>query len=354
MATTRMGLTGKVANEYLKENPSMSKRGLAKKMLAEQAPLFTGLSHARTAIRSAIKREGDTMGKSAPSLPKGVVEDNDGTAICGQKGFTIDPTAELPASDAVEWKPFPIDEGLRKTLVMADIHIPYQINEVIGEAFKCGENNKIDSIILDGDIIDCYQLSRFLKDPRMRDFAGEMRALNIFLDVLHNRFPKAKIFYKLGNHDLRVDKYIMKDAPGLLNLDCLSIAAMINAVARGVAMIADQRRIRYGKLWMLHGDEWRGGMANPVNPARGAWLKTFDNVVTAHLHQATTHSERGISGQSFTDWSLGCMCDLNPPYCRMNKWNWGFGIAEKDGSGNFNYSNYKVSKEKGKFVTWAG
>ncbi|MFN9904203.1 MAG: metallophosphoesterase, partial [bacterium] len=84
---------------------------------------------------------------------------------------------------------------------MSDIHVPYHSISALTAAFDLIQKEKPDTILLNGDLIDFYGLSRFMKDPRKRSVAHELKATNELLDVL-SKFG-AKIVYKLGNHDER-------------------------------------------------------------------------------------------------------------------------------------------------------
>jgi hypothetical protein len=48
-----------------------------------------------------------------------------------------------------------------------------------------------------------------------------------------------------------------------------------------------------------------------------------------------------------TTWSLGCMCELHPPYMPLNKWNHGFAIVDLDDNGtDFEVRNKRILKGK--------
>ena len=65
-------------------------------------------------------------------------------------------------------------------LVLSDIHIPYQDNKALELAINYGIENKVNAIYLNGDTIDMYQGSRFIKDRRLRDLAGELELTRQF------------------------------------------------------------------------------------------------------------------------------------------------------------------------------
>ncbi len=81
---------------------------------------------------------------------------------------------------------------------------------------------------LNGDIIDFYAISRFEKDPRKRNFGHEVLMTRQFLHTLRKLFPNAAIYYKCGNHDVRYDHYIMRNAPDLLGMNEFSFESLMN------------------------------------------------------------------------------------------------------------------------------
>ena len=52
-----------------------------------------------------------------------------------------------------------------KFVVISDIHFPYQDDKAIKAALDFIKTNPVDTIILNGDILDFYDVSSFDKDP---------------------------------------------------------------------------------------------------------------------------------------------------------------------------------------------
>ena len=97
---------------------------------------------------------------------------------------------------------------------------------------------------------------------------------------------------------------------------------------------------------MLLWHEWGRGISNPVNPARGAFLRAKACVVIGHLHQTSQHTEPNLFGVNLACWSVGCLCDLHPKYRPINKWNHGFGVLHTQDK--WAIENHKI--ENGKIV----
>jgi predicted phosphodiesterase len=232
----------------------------------------------------------------------------------------------------------------KRTLVIGDIHIPYHNYVAVLIMLDFAQKLNIDSIILNGDFVDFHQLSSFLRDPRRRTFKQEIEAANQMLDVIQRAFPSAKIFYKLGNHDERYEKYLMSKAPELLGAPSFSYGVNFNLSVRGIECIDDQRLVYAGKLTILHGHEIN--MKNTtVNPARTLYLKAKKSALCSHLHLPSKHAAKRIDKDVISCWSTGHLGEEHPPYARNNEWVLGFAFVEYD-KDNFEVSNYSIINHK--------
>lgn len=254
----------------------------------------------------------------------------------------------LPESFAEPWEPIQLcDRGQReRVFVLSDVHVPYHDKEALETALEEGDKFGPTIVFLNGDICDFYQISRWERDPAKRAFKAEIDGIKAFLAHTRARYRKARIVLKLGNHEERWWPYIWRRCPELLGIDALDFPALIGAKKNRVEVIGQQRIVMLGKLPTLHGHELPKGLATPVNPARGAFLRSMDCVLMGHQHRTSEHTEVTLMGKMITCWSTGCLSSLHPEYARVNRWNHGAAevIVEKDG--NFNVNNYRIWKGK--------
>lgn len=87
----------------------------------------------------------------------------------------------------------------KKVMILNDIHIPYQLDDLI-DRIKEYYNDEIDDIILGGDIIDCEGLSTFGKKHKVQ-LNRELEIAEEFLNELKEEFKPDNIYYIGGNHD---------------------------------------------------------------------------------------------------------------------------------------------------------
>lgn len=248
----------------------------------------------------------------------------------------------LPKSEETSYLPYKVDG--KKILILSDIHIPYHSIEALTAAFDYAKKEKPDTIILNGDTLDFYSLSRFMKDPRKRDFAYELAVFKEFMDALKRTFS-SKIVYKLGNHCVRYEHYLMMKAHELVGVEEFEFANILKARAEGIEIVGDKTIMKAGSLNIIHGHEFGNGVFSPVNIARGLYMKGKTSAIQGHNHQSSEHTESDMNGKVVTTWSLGCLSELHPAYMPLNKWNHGFAIVSVDGD-DFEVQNKRIFKGK--------
>jgi predicted phosphodiesterase len=252
----------------------------------------------------------------------------------------------LPPSQEANYKPYKLPINHNNILLLSDIHVPYHNIQALTLALKYGLDNDVNTILLNGDIIDFYAISRFEKDPRKRNFGHEVLMTRQFLGTLRKLFPHAAIYYKCGNHDVRYDHYIMRNAPDLLGMDEFNFESLMHLDKYNITFIPDKQIIHAGKLTILHGHELGASVFSPVNIARGLFLRAKDSALCGHHHQASEHTEPNINGKITTCWSVACLCELHPDYMPINKHHHGFAHVRVLDTGEFEVSNYRIVNGK--------
>ena len=140
---------------------------------------------------------------------------------------------KLPASDETEFLPHEF-KGHKRIAIFSDIHVPYHSIDCITAAIDFCKKEKPDALLLNGDTIDCHRLSRYVKDPKKRNFALELDTFKALFDVLEREL-KCKIYFKLGNHELRYEHFLMEKACELIGVEEFDFNNIIKARARGIS-----------------------------------------------------------------------------------------------------------------------
>lgn len=77
----------------------------------------------------------------------------------------------------------------------------------------------IDLVLLLGDYVDFYCVSQYGKDPRVGTLLmDEVLSVREGLDELDRLFPQAKKVYLEGNHEWRLERYLVSRAPELFGI----------------------------------------------------------------------------------------------------------------------------------------
>jgi predicted phosphodiesterase len=320
---------------YIEKFPKSSTMAISR-LLKKDYPIdFDSVENARNMVRRYRGENGINNSK---------------TTIVGerteqQKKQFMSKRIELPESDYEKCEPFVIPKGQNNILVLSDIHFPYQDNKALELAINYGLEKNVNAVYLNGDTIDMYQASRFTKDRRLRDLAGELEMVRGFLNSLQELF-KCPIYFKIGNHEKRYEDFLMLKAPELLGIDDFKLEQILRFREYGVTLVKDKQMALAGKLPILHGHEWYGGFAPPVNPARGLFLKAKESALVGHHHRTSEHTEKTLGGKVVACHSTGCLCGLEPEYAPYNNYNHGFARIEVFADGNYEVENIKIINYK--------
>jgi predicted phosphodiesterase len=252
----------------------------------------------------------------------------------------------LPESKEREWKPYKLPVNHNDILFLTDIHVPYHNIPALTAALKYGLENEVNTVYINGDLVDFYAISRFQKDPRKRDLASEIYMAREFLYTLRKLFPTQAIYFKAGNHDIRWDHYLINNASDLVGIEEFSLESILHLKQLNITFIADKQIVQMGKLIAVHGHEFGQSMFSPVNIARGLYLRAKDNAICGHHHQTSEHTEPNINGKVTTCWSVACLCELHPDYMPINKFTHGFAHIKAFDNDEFEVMNYRIVNGK--------
>lgn len=251
----------------------------------------------------------------------------------------------LPASDETSILPYVLS-GAKRVLVISDVHLPYHSLSAITTCFDYAKKQKPDALIVNGDLLDFYQLSFWDKDPRKRNFGYELGQFKEFFNTLKRVF-KCKIIFKFGNHEFRYERFLLQKAKELVGVDEFELANIIKSRAEGIDIVAQNQLIHANELTILHGHELGRGLFSPVNAARGLHLRAKITALQGDVHKTSEHTETDLKGTIKTTWSVGALCGLSPEYLPYNSWNAGFAIVDLSDNGiDFQVHNKRIYKGK--------
>lgn len=306
-----------IVDEICGKYPDAPARTLARKLADEHPRLFT-IEQARSLIRNHFGQNGTHNRKLARRQRK------------ARKPGEL---PKLPPTYARPWEPYILDA--RRCLVLSDIHFPYHDPVALECALKFGDSYKPDCVLVNGDLIDFERISRFDYDAHGPRTGTSVRMVRRFWNHIKARYPKARRVWKYGNHDERMELYIMRNAPEAPESARKAWLKDAGVLRHGVEIVTDKRPVMLGKLRVLHGHEKGKGVFNPVNQARGAFLRLVASVLEGHGHRTSEHTERTADGEIISCRSTGCLCGLWPDYARINKWDQSFATVDVEADGNY-------------------
>lgn len=319
-----------VLRRLAKANPNTTKSQLARIALRRYPGMFSSFDVARTAVRDIFGAHG--------TLKRAITANKEMFAPYG----TVFDGIPKPKQDLV-WKPVDVNNDC--SLVLSDLHVPWHEPDALRPALDYGLEHNADCIILMGDISDCYALSKFTHERSKEYLADSLRATWTILCLIRDAFPKARIIYKLGNHEERWLDFFCHHGRELFEMAFTRFAFVmqtpkvfgVNSERNlDIDWVEDRVPLRIAKLWLLHGHELPKAPSNPVNAARNTQLKTGECVLVGHWHQSSKHRVTTLADRVITCFSQGCLCNLHPRYSPFNPtWMHGFSLVHRDDENNF-------------------
>ena len=311
----------------------MPTRKLARIMYEENKLLFSNVEDARTKLREIENKKGKDIFNLNNENSKYIMTEH-----------RVRNPYNLPESDETKYEPFEFS-GHKKIGILSDVHLPYHSIDALTEAISVLKKEKIDGLLLNGDTLDCHTLSRWVKDPKKRDFKYELDTLNQLFDVLDKEL-KCKVYFKIGNHEQRYEHFLHMKAHELRGIEAFEFENIIRARERGVQMIKSVQYMRMNGLNGIHGHEYPSQFS-PVNIARGLYTKSKVSSFQGHNHITSEHTETDMNGKITTTWSIGCLSELSANYAPLTKWNHGYAWVELDGNKeDFIFHNKRIYKGK--------
>lgn len=315
-----------LAAEYVLKFPSISKSSIAAKLYNDYEHLFNTVENARNAVRGATGSYGKKFSKKVQ----------------------VTHTPDLPPSKMKNREFVDLPVSSNKILWLSDIHIPNQDNDALNLAIEYGVKNKINCIVLGGDVLDNTPFtSHDAPNPSADDVVEWFEYCQIFLSHLRTKFPKAHIVWIEGNHDNWYVRYLMKKAPVLFNDEYYRLPQRLDLKKYDIDFYEQHIVVRAGRLHMLHGHTIVRGFMAPVNAARGVFMRAKSSMIIGHVHSTSNHSETNIKEEPISCWSTGCLCTLAPDYDPHNtKHNVGFAHILVEPNGEFEVINKRIINNK--------
>ena len=264
--------------------------------------------------------------------------------------------------DAIEEDEERVNEDETRILCISDMHIPF--NRDIKEFFKY--KGKVDTLVLNGDIIDNYSMSSFTKMYRLSLVEELIRARELLIELIEEIKPK-KVTVVTGNHEIRLGKKIAdKIGSDLLDLmprdalaflfdtgfnyydrikKCKTVYTPIDEEVDCEVNYVGNFWTKEGKTIFVHPQAFRGTTLGTVGKAYDYFTaigEDFQSIIMAHTHKLGMY----VMNDKYL-YEQGTCANLNhmdyqdlklPKYSQVN----GYMYIVQDKEGNLIYDKTKL------------
>lgn len=242
------------------------------------------------------------------------------------ESFNLDELDNFGIEESIgkEYTSLRLEDKFKKVGIMSDIHVPFHSMSALTCAIKHLREEQIDCLILNGDIMDFYAISRHEKEKDLRDFAKEIEMGRNFLQKIRDLFHTIPIYYKMGNHENRWQRYLNDQAEEFAQLHEMQFEQFFRLDKLGMIYVPDWQGIELANLLIAHGHEL---LAGGMNPSQSTFNKTFCNTLIGHVHRTTNTIKKTGFKEFIHTHSTGCLTQLSPKYYPFAQHNHGFALV---------------------------
>jgi len=251
--------------------------------------------------------------------------------------------------------------------VLSDIHVPFHDTYAIKLALQVCREARPDIVVLAGDLIDFYAISKFDRSPERRLLlADEIEQTKHLIESIHATLKEKRVQMWIcmeGNHEARLRYYIWRHAMELSGLQELQLSNLL-----GISQLKDfvylERQIypqsatrdvvpciKVGNLLIMHGDRISTtGIA--VNAPLNVFRRLLINALIGHYHRADHYVQCDYEGKPKGCWINPCLCLPRPQFDAGRVWIQGMSIVEVNVDGFFRVEILPFIRTNGKIVAF--
>lgn len=250
-------------------------------------------------------------------------------------------------------------KGAFRRVIITDTHGCFMDRKAFAAVAEDTKALKPAEIVLLGDHLDCagwmakHHPFKTVQEARY-SFEEDCDAANAMLDAIQEAAPKAKVYYLEGNHEERIEAWIVEQTQGHPR----DAAYLRRHFSPEVVLHLDKRRIQYfrrvdkhcglrqrgvlrlGKCYFVH------GQSHAKNAAAIHVSNIGGNVVFGHVHRPL-ESPRSDVMNDYRAWCPGCLCEREPMWKHSTPTDWqhGYAIQIVQSNGAFMHINVPIIEE---------
>jgi hypothetical protein len=213
-----------------------------------------------------------------------------------------------------------------------DVHHPYSDPAVLSITYQLIRDLQPDLVVDHGDLLDCYAISRYEKDPHNRvSLQDEITMAALDLATITRLSPHSERWLLGGNHEDRLRRLLWsmaerQEAHQVLSLtrvrDTLQWPVLLDLAAIGWQWF-ESKQLLFDKLVVKHGSVVR---KHGAYTAKGEYEKYGRSGMSGHTHRRGVYEHRDHNGHHAW-WEIGCSCLLDPEYVDDPDWAQGLNVV---------------------------
>jgi len=244
---------------------------------------------------------------------------------------------------------------VERIAILGDQHARFEDSATIEAVNHFLVDFQPDVIINNGDLVDFTALGTYRKSLGERaSMSEDVVAAQSILWTQRQLFKDARIILVEGNHEERLQRYLLDNAAELADMKALTIPRILNLADYDVEYLGP-----YGQGFDWHGVFiYHGTRLSPHSAytARAEYGDTGTSGVSGHVHRLGAHYVTDRAGEHV--WlEGGCLCNLDgdnmPPSYRgprIHNWQQGFTVGYWTGA---RWTLYQVPITGHQFI-WDG
>lgn len=210
-------------------------------------------------------------------------------------------------------------------VVLSDLQIPFQDKPVVDLVCKFIADLKPHGVVLNGDVVDAYELSEFDKNPlKEAGLDREIYEAAQLMARLAAMGIKRRVWLG-GNHEDRLRRTLWKN-PKFAKIAALQFPALFDLATYGFEWKPYGGVLNLGRLIVTHGSTVR---QHSGWTARAHFEKFGGSVLIGHTHRLGAYYRTNARGVHVS-FENGCLCRLDPEYVQFPDWQQGLSVVHVD------------------------
>jgi predicted phosphodiesterase len=264
-----------------------------------------------------------------------------------------------PATSKVEWgyggaklvePAYAYNDDAEVVLFVSDVHFPYQDQRLVDSVLELMQDVEFDRVVLNGDINDFFQLSRFNTNlSRLDDLQDEIDMANAFRADVREALPDAVIDETEGNHDSRIRTWVGNNAKALHTLRAIRPDNLFHYDELEINWHPGAGFRLRPEFLVKHGTIVRGEC--PAT-AKAELMQAGISGISGHTHRLGTYRKAGYVQRQWTE--QGGLMRLDPDYVvGVPNWTQGVVIGEFSRTSDV-FRIHEIAAHDGKLAIFGG